>query len=201
MSTLSFFPIELFMQKCIIITGMVVLIVIVLFSLTLAANMKRFQFEQLSTKDERLNKIVEAVTHLKIIKLLVWEEPFQQQVEELRIRELAYIRCFMTLQAVQNFVWNCAVFLLAFTSFTTYSLCISESLSVETAFVSLALLNALRSSFRLMPSCVTSLSQASISIERIGMYSLHFSHHSHSVRKSLKKVSFYKIPSFYLQQD
>ena len=170
-TTLSFFPIESFMQKCIIITGMVVLIVIVLFSLTLAVNMKRFQFEQLTTKDERLNKIVEAVTHLKIIKLLVWEEPFQQQVEELRIRELAYIRLFMTLQAVQNFVWNCAVFLLAFTSFTTYSLCISESLSVETAFVSLALLNALRSSFRLMPSCVTSLSQASISIERIGMYS------------------------------
>ena len=40
-------------------------------------------------------------------------------------------------QAMQNFMWNCAVFLVAFASFTTYSLSVSETLSVGTAFVSL----------------------------------------------------------------
>jgi hypothetical protein len=45
--------------------------------------MKRFQFEQLRTKDERLSKIVEAVSYLKIIKLHVWEEPFQAQVQDI----------------------------------------------------------------------------------------------------------------------
>jgi hypothetical protein len=74
------------------------------------------------------------------------------------------------LQAIQSFMWNCAVFLIAFASFTTYSLSVSHTLTVETAFVSLALLNTMRSSFRLMPSCVTAFSQASISIGRIGMY-------------------------------
>lgn len=149
---------------------MVVLILICLFSVTLTVNMKKFQFEQLMAKDQRLGKIVEAVSHLKIIKLHVWEEPFQHQVDELRQQELTSIRMFLTLQAMQNFIWNCAVFCVAFTSFSTYSLFISESLSVETTFVSLALLNALRGSFRLMPSCVASFSQASISIDRIDSF-------------------------------
>ena len=73
------------------------------------------------------------------------------QVDELRSKELTSIRMFLTLQALQNFIWNCAVFLVAFTSFSTYSLFISDSLSVETTFVSLALLNALRGSFRYHP--------------------------------------------------
>lgn len=146
------------------------LILICLFSVTLTVNMKKFQFEQLMAKDQRLGKIVEAVSHLKIIKLHVWEEPFQHQVDELRQQELTSIRMFLTLQAMQNFIWNCAVFCVAFTSFSTYSLFISESLSVETTFVSLALLNALRGSFRLMPSCVASFSQASISIDRIDSF-------------------------------
>ena len=44
---------------------------------------------------------------------------------------------FLILQAMQNFVWNFAVFLVAFASFTTYSLSVSDTLSVGTAFVSL----------------------------------------------------------------
>ena len=43
----------------------------------------------------------------------------------------------LILQAMQNFVWNFAVFLVAFASFTTYSLSVSDTLSVGTAFVSL----------------------------------------------------------------
>ena len=117
-----------------LISGMCALVLIAVVSLTLTANMKRFQFEQLSTKDERLSKIIEAVSYLKIIKLHVWEEPFQAQVDELRCKELTSIRMFLTLQALQNFIWNCAVFLVAFTSFSTYSLFISDSLSVETTF-------------------------------------------------------------------
>ena len=60
--------------------------------------MRTFQFQQLIRKDERLRKIIEAVTHLKIIKLNVWEETFDSQVDELRANELNSIRMFLTLQ-------------------------------------------------------------------------------------------------------
>ena len=62
---------------------MIALVLIAFLSLALTASMKRFQFEQLRTKDERLSKIVEAVSYLKIIKLHVWEEPFQAQVQDI----------------------------------------------------------------------------------------------------------------------
>ena len=60
--------------------------------------MKHFQFEQLSTKDERLNKIVEAVSHLKIIKLHVWEEPFQTQVRDIdEHKTQEFLKTFLSL--------------------------------------------------------------------------------------------------------
>ena len=127
---------------------MLVLVVIVVMSLLLTTRMKYFQREQLTKKDSRIARIVETVTHLKIIKLNVWEDTFKNSVGDLRSKELSSIRMFLTLQAIQSFMWNCAVFLMAFVCFSYYSLSVSSTLSVETAFVSLALLNSLRGSFR-----------------------------------------------------
>ena len=93
--------------------------------------------------------LMQIVTYFKSLAINV--SNLMVQVDELRSKELTSIRMFLTLQALQNFIWNCAVFLVAFTSFSTYSLFISASLSVETTFVSLALLNALRGSFRYHP--------------------------------------------------
>ena len=76
---------------------------VILLSLGLTISMRTFQFQQLIRKDERLRKIIEAVTHLKIIKLNVWEETFDSQVDELRANELNSIRMFLTLQ-VSNFL-------------------------------------------------------------------------------------------------
>ena len=82
----------------IFILGTIVLMFVILLSLGLTISMRTFQFQQLIRKDERLRKIIEAVTHLKIIKLNVWEETFDSQVDELRANELNSIRMFLTLQ-------------------------------------------------------------------------------------------------------
>ena len=78
--------------------GTIVLLVVIMFSFGLTLSMRSFQFEQLIRKDDRLRRIMEAVTHLKIIKLMNWEETFDNQVDELRAKELASIRMFLTLQ-------------------------------------------------------------------------------------------------------
>ena len=84
------------------ITGTIVLMLILSLSFVLTISMRSFQFQQLLRKDERLRKIIEAVTHLKIIKLNVWEETFDSQVDELRAKELTSIRMFLTLQVKNN---------------------------------------------------------------------------------------------------
>ena len=74
-----------------------------MFSFGLTLSMRSFQFEQLIRKDDRLRRIMEAVTHLKIIKLMNWEETFDNQVDELRAKELASIRMFLTLQVCTQY--------------------------------------------------------------------------------------------------
>ena len=54
---------------------------------------------------------------------------------------------------IQSFLWNCAVFVVAFLSFATYSMMDTNAsrLTAETAFVSLAIFNNMRSLFRMLP--------------------------------------------------
>ena len=145
-------------------------------SIYLTLRMRTVQALQLQKKDCRIQRIFETLINLKVLKLHVWESTFERIVGLLRLDELVSIRSFITLQAFQGFVWNSAVSLVAFASFSTYSVlhpqdkAVEEgqsSLNAQTVFVSIALLNAMRSAFRLMPSCVTAFSQSAASIKRI----------------------------------
>ena len=137
--------------------------------------MRTVQAEQLKKKDNRVQRIFETFINLKVLKLHVWEATFERIVGLLRLEELVSVRSFITLQAFQGFIWNSAVSLVAFASFSAYSILDAkdgehgghQGLSAQTVFVSIALLNTMRSAFRLMPSCVTAWSQSSASIKRI----------------------------------
>ena len=143
--------------------------IIVGLSIYLTFRMRTVQAEQLKKKDSRIQRIFETLINLKVLKLHVWESTFERIVGRLRLDELVSVRSFITLQAFQGFIWNSAVSLVAFASFSAYSMLVSpeSGLNAQTVFVSIALLNTMRSAFRLMPSCVTALSQSSASIKRI----------------------------------
>ena len=137
--------------------------------------MRTVQALQLKKKDCRVQRIFETLINLKVLKLHVWESTFERIVGLLRLDELVSVRSFIRLQAFQGFIWNSAISLVAFASFSAYSVLhppgkIEEgqsSLNAQTVFVSIALLNTMRSAFRLMPSCVTAWSQSSASIKRL----------------------------------
>ena len=61
----------------------------------------------------------------------VWEDTFQGLVDGLRCDELSSVRIFLGLQAVQGFLWNCAVFIIAFASFSVYALYTSLDVQVS----------------------------------------------------------------------
>ena len=155
--------------------GILVLAIIVSFSIYLTFRMRTVQAQQLKKKDCRIQRIFETLINLKVLKLHVWESTFERIVGLLRLDELISVRTFITLQAFQGFIWNSAISLVAFASFSAYSILVApgkdgegqSSLSAQTVFVSIALLNTMRSAFRLMPSCVTAWSQSSASIKRI----------------------------------
>eukprot|EP00095_Tigriopus_kingsejongensis_P005978 maker-scaffold48_size466083-snap-gene-2.9 protein:Tk05978 transcript:maker-scaffold48_size466083-snap-gene-2.9-mRNA-1 annotation:"hypothetical protein TRIADDRAFT_50060" len=152
-----------------IFPGLAGLCLILLVSLFLSIRMKECQCNQLFRKDERLKKIVEVLNHLKVIKFQVWERTFEQSVQGLRDFELEALREFLLIQAFQSFLWNCAIFLVAFLSFASYAVMNygSERLTATTAFVSLAIFNNMRNLFRLFPSGISSWSQGCVSIQRM----------------------------------
>ena len=144
-------------------------------SIYLTLRMRTVQATQLQKKDCRIQRIFETFINLKVVKLHVWESTFERIVGLLRLDELVSVRSFIRLQAFQGFIWNSAISLVAFACFSAYSVLHppgkdekgQTSLSAQTVFVSIAILNTMRSAFRLMPSCVTAWSQSSASIKRI----------------------------------
>lgn len=148
-------------------SGLFGLVVILVISVAISCRMNSFQKDQLDKKDKRLQKIVEVLNHLKVIKFQVWESTFEKSVSGLREQELHSMKDFLMLQAFQSFLWNCAIFLVAFLSFSTYSLLGQGRLCAEKAFVSLAIFNNMRNIFRMVPSCISSWCQGIISIKRI----------------------------------
>lgn len=151
--------------------GLAGLCLILLVSLFLSLRMKECQCNQLKRKDDRLKKVVEVLNHLKVIKFQVWERTFERSVQGLREHELEALREFLLIQAFQSFMWNCAIFLVAFLSFASYALMNSGSsenkLTATTAFVSLAIFNNMRNQFRLFPSGIASWSQGFVSLDRM----------------------------------
>jgi len=67
-------------------------------SVLISHRMRGRQREQLRRKDARLQKVVEVLNHLKVIKFHVWEDTFQRAVAELRAEELSSLRRFLSLQ-------------------------------------------------------------------------------------------------------
>ncbi len=63
--------------------------------------MNKCQQDHLDRKDRRLQKIVEILNHLKIIKFHVWEATFEEAVKSLRSDELESLKEFLMLQAFQ----------------------------------------------------------------------------------------------------
>ena len=62
------------------VPGIFVLLLIVLLSVCLTYKMQAAQSDQLTKKDGRVQRIFETVTNLKVIKLHVWEQTFEDLV-------------------------------------------------------------------------------------------------------------------------
>ena len=67
-------------HKYFFVPGIFVLLLIVLLSVCLTYKMQAAQSDQLTKKDGRVQRIFETVTNLKVIKLHVWEQTFEDLV-------------------------------------------------------------------------------------------------------------------------
>ncbi|XP_076307522.1 multidrug resistance-associated protein 1-like isoform X1 [Tachypleus tridentatus] len=150
-----------------------VVIILVVFPLTgiFASKMRKVQEQQMTKKDSRLKFMNEILSGIKVLKLYAWEIPFINQVTNVRNDEINLLRTYAFNNAGVAFIWGCAPFMIAITSFVTFLL-IDENniLDATTAFVSLTLFNMLRFSLVVLPDMISNIVQTRVSIHRLNEF-------------------------------
>ncbi|XP_071454835.1 multidrug resistance-associated protein 1-like [Hetaerina americana] len=154
-----------------VLSGLGVMLLLIPLNLYVANQIKNLQISQMKYKDQRVKLMNEVLNGIKVLKLYAWEPSFEEQVLNIRNKELRVLRLSAYLSSGTSFVWSCAPFLVSLASFATFVL-VDEShvLDSQTAFVSLSLFNILRFPLYMLPFMISSLVQAFVSIKRLNKF-------------------------------
>ncbi|XP_055837482.1 multidrug resistance-associated protein 1-like [Episyrphus balteatus] len=154
-----------------VLSGLAVMIIMIPINGVIANRIKILQVKQMQYKDDRVKLMNEVLSGMKVLKLYAWEPSFEDQVGDLRNKEIATLRSSAYLNAGTSFLWSCAPFLVSLVTFATYVLIDEKNvLDPSKAFVSLSLFNLLRFPLAMLPMLITNLVQTQVSVKRINKF-------------------------------
>ncbi|GFR84872.1 multidrug resistance-associated protein 1 [Elysia marginata] len=150
------------------LAGIAVMVLLIPVNGLIAHKARQYQILQMKLKDSRIKLMNEILNGIKVLKLYAWEDSFEKQVLDIRSKELNVLKKSAYLNALTTFFWTCAPFMVSLTTFGVYVLSSPNNiLDAEKAFVSLALFNILRFPLSMVPTVVTNLVQANVSLKRL----------------------------------
>ncbi|KAM4729257.1 ATP-binding cassette sub-family C member 2 [Anableps anableps] len=150
------------------LAGLAVMVLMVPINGLLATRARKFQIENMKFKDKRMKIMNEMLNGIKILKLFAWEPSFQDQVENIRGKELKVMRKFAYLTAVSTFIFTCAPTLVSLATFAVFVAVSSDNiLTPEKAFTSISLFNILRFPLAMLPMLIASIVQTTVSKKRL----------------------------------
>lgn len=154
-----------------VLAGVGVMVLLIPLNGVLATKNRAIQVKNMKNKDKRLKIMNEILSGIKILKYFAWEPSFQNQVHNLRKKELRNLLTFGQLQSVMMFLLNLTPVLVSVVTFSVYVLVDSNNiLDAEKAFTSITLFNILRFPMSMLPMVISSMLQASVSVERLEKY-------------------------------
>ncbi|XP_064080545.1 multidrug resistance-associated protein 1-like [Macrobrachium nipponense] len=161
-----------------VLAGLAVMIIVIPINGVIAKKTKDLQLKQMKNKDHRvklMNEILNGIklfsSYCRFLKLYAWEQSFEEQVLQVRGKEIKVLKQMAYLTAGTSFIWTCTPFLVSLATFATYvSISDEHVLDAKTAFVSLSLFNLLRFPIAMLPMLISSLVQASVSLKRMNKF-------------------------------
>ncbi|RUS73809.1 hypothetical protein EGW08_018426, partial [Elysia chlorotica] len=151
-----------------VIPAIFLLLLLVPFNTVIANYQKALQNKVLRIKDGRIKIVNEILSGMKVLKLYAWEDEFKRKVASIRQKEIAILYRIAYLYTIAGVCWTIAPFLVSMVTFTTYVLSDRHNvLDPQTAFVSLALLNLLRTPMAVISTFITFTVQIMVSVRRI----------------------------------
>lgn len=140
------------------LTAVCLVLLVLPLQIYLGSLTSEIQVEQTKITTERVHLMSEILTAIKLIKFYAWEAPFQQQVGDVRARELHLFRKNLQVKAVNMAVVFVLPVLVAVCSLAVYNSKRSGPLDSSVVFTALSIFNTLRYPFLMLPIAVKSTS-------------------------------------------
>ncbi|XP_072883060.1 ATP-binding cassette sub-family C member 2 [Hemitrygon akajei] len=151
-----------------VLAGFGLMILLIPINGVLASKSRALQVKNMKHKDWRMKLMNDILSGIKVMKLYAWEPSFEQQIFEVREKELKMIKKSTFLLAVAIFLVTCTPFMVSLISFAVY-LAVDENhvLDAGKAFTSISLFNILRFPLIMIPMLISSMTQAAVSCKRL----------------------------------
>uniref|UniRef100_A0A8C8E472 ABC-type glutathione-S-conjugate transporter n=1 Tax=Oryzias sinensis TaxID=183150 RepID=A0A8C8E472_9TELE len=139
--------------------------------------------------DGRVRLMNEILNGIKILKFYAWEKAFLEQVLGYREKELKALKKSQVLYSISIASFNSSSFLIAFAMFGVYVMLDERNvLDAQKVFVSMALINILKTPLSQLPFAISTTMQALVSLRRLGKYLCSEELKVDSVSKALSNV-------------
>uniref|UniRef100_A0A1B6E9X5 ABC-type glutathione-S-conjugate transporter n=1 Tax=Clastoptera arizonana TaxID=38151 RepID=A0A1B6E9X5_9HEMI len=153
------------------LAGIVVMLAIIPINSVFAKWVTEIQTHQMKLKDERIKKMNEILSGIRVLKCYAWELSFQEEILKIREEELRLLRSAAFLNATTSFFWTCSPFLVGLVTFGVFVLSDERNiLTAELAFYCIALIGIMRSPISMLPSLIQMGIIANVSLNRINSY-------------------------------
>jgi ABC-type multidrug transport system fused ATPase/permease subunit len=177
------------------VIGVGFVLVLIPLNIYLSNKIKQVQLTKQSYQDSRIKMMNEVLSGIKVLKLYGWELSFKDIVGRIRTNEMKFYEKIGALSIISNFVWMCVPVIITIVSFGFFILLNdSDKFTANVVFVSLSLFNILRFPIVILPSIISTIISAQVSITRIGRFLL-----KEEIDKS--EVSFNETPGVAVTVD
>ncbi len=150
------------------LAGLLVMVLSIPLNALINEKSRRLDIKKLKYQDMRIKMINELLNGIKVIKFFGLELSFQRIIRNIRKNELENLVKSSLLKCGINFTYDCAPILVASATFVTFILIDSSNkLETNTFFVSLALLDLMKSPVILLPWNISMFIKGNISLKRL----------------------------------
>jgi len=152
------------------VTAVCLVLVILPVQIYLGRLTSKIQIEQTAITTERVHLMSEILTAIKLIKFYAWEAPFQDQINQVRAKELALFRKNLQVKAINMAVVFALPVLVSVSSLAVYNSKRTGPIDSSVVFTALSIFNTLRYPFLMLPIAVKSTSGARLALRRLDDY-------------------------------
>ncbi|KAF9903567.1 Multidrug resistance-associated protein 1, partial [Linnemannia zychae] len=149
------------------LTAVILVLVVLPVQIYLGRLTSDIQIEQTAITTERVHLMSEILTAIKLIKFYAWEAPFQEQVNQVRAKELALFKRNLQVKAINMAVVFALPVIVAVSSLAVYNSKRTGPIDSSVVFTALSIFNTLRYPFLMLPIAVKSTSGARLALRRL----------------------------------